>query len=83
VSLKTFSLQAASSVSAQRQDAQYSLDGANATKSRAADALTKVTGINIDQEMATLLDLEKSYQASSKVLTVINSMLGTLFEVVR
>ncbi len=81
-SLKDYSTKSASWVEARRQDAQSSLDMAAATKSRASSSLSKVTGINIDQEMAVLLDLEKSYQASSKVLTVVNAMLATLLEAV-
>jgi len=81
-SLKDFSVRSASWVEAKRQEGQTSLDAATTGKSRAANALAQVTGVNIDQEMATLLDLEKSYQASSKVLSVVNAMLGTLLEAV-
>ena len=81
-SLKDFSTQSASWVEGRRQDAQLSHDAAATGQSRAASTLAQVTGVNIDQEMATLLDLEKSYQASSKVLSVVNSMLAALFEAV-
>lgn len=80
--LKDFSSRSASWVEARRQQGQATLDAANTGKSRAENALAQVTGVNIDQEMATLLDLEKSYQASSKVLSVVNAMLGTLLEAV-
>lgn len=82
ISLKGYSLQSASWMEAQRQVAHSSFEVADASKSRAANALAQVTGVNIDQEMATLLDLEKSYQASSKVLAVVNGMLNTLLEAV-
>ncbi len=81
-SLKDFSAKSASWVETRRQAAQTSLDTATTTKSRATTSLAQVTGVNIDQEMATLLDLEKSYQASSKVMSVVNSMLSTLLDVV-
>lgn len=81
-SLKEFSAKSASWVETRRQTAQASLDAATATKSRATTSLAQASGVNIDQEMATLLDLEKSYQASSKVMSVVNSMLTTLLEVV-
>ena len=81
-SLKEFSTKSASWVETRRQAARASLDAATATKSRATTSLAQVSGVNIDQEMATLLDLEKSYQASSKVMSVVNSMLTTLLEVV-
>lgn len=81
-SLKDFSANSASWIEARRQEEKVTLDAANAIKSRASISLSQVTGVNIDQEMATLLDLEKSYQASSKVLSVVNAMLATLLEVV-
>lgn len=81
-SLKQYAALSASWVGAKRQDAHVMLDAATATRSRAANSLAQVTGVNIDQEMATLLDLEKSYQASSKVLATVNAMLGTLFEAI-
>ncbi|MFM8747619.1 MAG: flagellar hook-associated protein FlgK [Aestuariivirga sp.] len=82
ISLKTLSLQSASWVETQRQTAQRSLDLSQSIAARASDSLARVTGVNIDQEMAALLDLEKSYQASSKVLTVVDSMLASLMEAV-
>ena len=82
MSLKTLSLQSISWIEATRQDAQSSLDIAQATALRASDSLGRVTGVNIDFEMAALMDLEKSYQASSKVLSVVDSMLAVLLEAV-
>lgn len=82
-SLKEFGAKSASWVESQRQQAKSALDAATALKSRAANTLLQKSGVSIDQEMATLLDLEKSYQASSKVLTVVNSMLDVLLEATR
>lgn len=82
VSLKSLSTQSSGWVEAVRQTAQGSLDAASAMQLRAGDALARVTGVNIDQEMAALLDLEKSYQASSKVLAIADSMLAALLEAV-
>ena len=82
-SLKDFGTESAAWVEARRQTAQAAADGASATRIRANETLLRVTGVSIDQEMAALLDLEKSYQASSKVISVIDSMLAALFEAVR
>lgn len=79
-SLKEFSASSAAWVETRRQEVKSQLDAAMATTMRAANTLSQVTGVNIDQEMATLLDLEKSYQASSKVLAVVNSMLDVLLQ---
>ena len=81
-SLKELGAQSASWIAQRRKDAQSSLDIAVTVKARASNSLSQITGVNIDQEMAILLDLERSYQASSKVLSIVNSMFGTLLEVV-
>jgi flagellar hook-associated protein 1 len=44
----------------------------------ASDALSSATGINLDEEMTRLLDLERSYQASSKLITTIDGMFNAL-----
>lgn len=82
-SLKAFSIQSASWVEARRQTAQLEAGAAGALKARASESLLRVTGVNIDQEMAALLDLEKTYQASSKIISVVDSMLASLMEAVR
>ena len=48
---------------------------------RSTEALSKETGVNIDEEMTTLLELERSYQASSRLITSIDNMLRTLLAV--
>jgi len=45
---------------------------------RSSEALNKVTGINLDEEMTLMLELERTYQASSKLISTINQMLDTL-----
>jgi flagellar hook-associated protein 1 FlgK len=46
---------------------------------RAESSLSGATGVNLDQEMALLLEAEKSYQASAKVMGVINGLFSSLF----
>jgi flagellar hook-associated protein 1 FlgK len=50
---------------------------------RSAESLNKVTGVNLDEEMTLMLELERTYQASSKLISTIDSMLGTLLASVR
>ena len=50
---------------------------------RASDALSRETGVNIDEEMTTLLQLERSYQASSRLISTIDNMLKALLAVGR
>lgn len=82
-SLKAFSAAASGWVEDKRQAADAALDFDSALKSRANDALVRRTGVNIDDEMTAMLDLEKAYQASSKVIAAVDGMLNALLEAVR
>ncbi len=46
--------------------------------SRASDALSNATGVNLDDEYALQLQLEQSYAAASKLFGVINDLFDTL-----
>ncbi|MEJ0051813.1 MAG: flagellar hook-associated protein FlgK [Methylovirgula sp.] len=46
--------------------------------STSTTALSNSTGINLDDEMSQMLDLENSYSASAKLLTTINDMFADL-----
>jgi flagellar hook-associated protein 1 len=72
---------AASSVAwlqAERKSASDASDYKSTLLSRSTDALSSATGVNLDEEMTMLLDLERSYQASSKLITTIDNMYGAL-----
>lgn len=56
-------------------------DYAETLLQRSSDALSKETGVNIDEEMTTLLELERSYQASTRLITSIDNMLQALLAV--
>lgn len=66
------------------QEARKTADADSSYKTalleRASDALTKVTGINLDEEMTLLLELERSYQASTRLVTTIDNMLAALLQ---
>jgi flagellar hook-associated protein 1 FlgK len=49
----------------------------------ASEALSNATGVNMDDETALMLQIEKSYSASAKLLSVIDEMLRTLLNAVR
>ncbi len=48
--------------------------------SRSTEAYSNSTGVNLDEELILLLDVEQSYKAASKLLSTIDEMLGTLME---
>jgi flagellar hook-associated protein 1 FlgK len=83
ISLKAFSVNSVAWIESRRQEAHDAASSSSASIVRASETLLKITGVNIDEEMASLLDLERTYQASSKIISVVDSMLASLFEAVR
>jgi flagellar hook-associated protein 1 FlgK len=73
----------ASWLEAARKAASGQVDNESAFLGRASAALSNATGVNADDETATMLQLEKSYSASAKLLSTINGMLQTLLDSVR
>ena len=49
-------------------------------KSRSADALQRVNGVSIDDEMTVMLQLERSYQASARIISTVDKMLEALLQ---
>ncbi len=81
-SLTDFSASSISWLEGKRQKANNEFTY-NATVAGQADlALSNATGVDMDTEMALLLDLEHSYQASSRVLTTVSAMLDDLLKAV-
>lgn len=79
-SLSSFSAQSAGWIEAYRQRASTSVDVQSAIKARADDAMQRVTGVSIDEEMSDMLELERSYQASSKIISTVDSMFQSLLQ---
>jgi flagellar hook-associated protein 1 FlgK len=65
-----------------RQQAFRAEESKNALMVRTAEALSNDTGVNIDQEMSLLLDLEHSFEASARLIKTIDEMLGALLAAV-
>ena len=61
-----------------RKSANDNADYADTLLQRSSEALSKETGVNIDEEMTPLLELERSYQASTRLITTIDNMLKAL-----
>jgi flagellar hook-associated protein 1 FlgK len=59
-------------------------DGAQLAKEalvvRTSEALSNATGVNMDQEMSLLLELEHSYQASTRLIQAVDEMFAALFQ---
>jgi flagellar hook-associated protein 1 FlgK len=63
-----------------RQSASADADYRKTVADRAAAALSQDTGVNLDEEMTNLLSLERTYQASSRLINTVDSMLTTLLQ---
>ena len=61
-----------------RQSANTEFEFRTAIYERSTDSLSKVTGVNLDYEMTVLLELERSYQATSRLIATINNMFDSL-----
>lgn len=82
-SLLDFSAATISSLETKRKSATEMNEYNGVLAARAADAISNATGVNIDTEMQSMLDLEHSYQASARIISAVDAMLKELMEAVR
>lgn len=67
---------------AQRQQASEAESYQSTLLSQTTDALSNATGVNLDEQMSKMLDLENSYQASAKLIAAIDAMYTALFQAI-
>jgi flagellar hook-associated protein 1 len=79
-SVMSFSTATSGWLEAARQQATAASDLQTTMKSRSADALQRVNGVNIDDEMTVMLQLERSYQASARIISTVDKMLDALLQ---
>ncbi|WP_134496202.1 flagellar hook-associated protein FlgK [Microvirga pakistanensis] len=82
MTLQDFASSSAGWVEAKRQDASQQVAYRETLLAQASEALSNATDVNMDDETALMLQLEKSYSASAKLISVINQMLQTLLSAV-
>lgn len=81
--LSSFAADSASWLAGAHKTAASDADYQSIVLDRANTSLSNATGVNLDQEVTSMLDIERSYQASAKILGVINQMLDQLMTSVR
>ena len=77
----TLATYAASSVSwleAARSTATSNATSTGAVATQATTTLNNSTGVNLDDQLSLMLDLEHSYSASAELMSTVNTMFGTL-----
>jgi flagellar hook-associated protein 1 len=82
-SLTNYAADAISWLEANRQEASRGIDTKSALLMRTNSALSNATQVNVDEEMALLLELENSYAASARILQTIDRMLAALLDAAR
>lgn len=65
---------------AQRQTATTTLGYSSALLQRTTESLSNATGVNIDEEMTLMMELERSYAASSNLISTVDRMLEALLQ---
>jgi flagellar hook-associated protein 1 len=82
-SVSDFAGASAGWLQAQRKSSTDASSYNNILQQRAMDSLSKDTGVNIDEEMTQMLQFERAYQASARVMTTIDQMFQTLLDTYR
>lgn len=70
-------------VGVRAQSAQYAADVSGSIAANAEAARTSVSGVNLDEEAAHLLQYQQAYQASAKIVSTAQSIFDTLLQVMR
>ncbi|MGX1309783.1 flagellar hook-associated protein 1 FlgK [Amorphus suaedae] len=83
IGLNEFASGSVSWLEGKRSVASQQVNYHTALLSRASEALSNATGVNLDEEYAIQLQLEQSYGASSRLISVIDNLFQTLLSVVR
>lgn len=63
-----------------RSNASSAAESTSAMQMRAKEAYANATGVNLDEELILLLDIEQSYKAATKLLSTIDEMLSSLMQ---
>ena len=82
-SVTNYAASSASWVGTQVSQASTAASYSTAVQNTSSTALSNATGVNLDNEMSKMLELEQSYQASAKLLNSINSLYTSLFAAIQ
>jgi flagellar hook-associated protein 1 FlgK len=78
--LMAFASSSVSWLEAGRKTAAAEADYKRAFLDRSSEALSNAQGVSLDDEMAKMLSLEHSYQASAKLMSTVDQMLAALLQ---
>jgi flagellar hook-associated protein 1 FlgK len=81
-SLIDYAASSTSWIENQRQTANSNSQYQSTLLTRATTALSNVSGVNMDDEMSLMLQVERTYSASSKIISTVDQMLQSLLAAV-
>jgi flagellar hook-associated protein 1 FlgK len=79
-SLATYAQSSVSWLEATRQSATNDASYKSTVVSTTTTALSNATGVNLDDEMSKMLDIEHAYQASAQLLNTVGTMYSALLQ---
>lgn len=65
----------------QRSTATTAAENTSAALSRSSSAYSNATGVNLDEELTLMMDIEQSYKAGTKILNAVNEMLQAVLDI--
>ncbi|NTF40922.1 flagellar hook-associated protein FlgK [Rhizobium sp. AC27/96] len=65
----------------QRSSATTAAENTSAAVSRSSTAYSNATGVNLDEELTLMMDIEQSYKAGTKILNAVNEMLQSVLDI--
>ena len=71
-------IQMVSDVGSRTSYAESSLAAQESLLARTQEALAEISGVNLDEEAAKLIQFQQAYQASAQVISVASSLFDTL-----
>jgi flagellar hook-associated protein 1 FlgK len=64
-----------------RSSASDASENTSAALARSDQAYSNETGVNLDEELTLMLDIEQSYKAATKILNAVDEMLKSLLDI--
>ncbi|MEJ2394540.1 MAG: flagellar basal body rod C-terminal domain-containing protein [Candidatus Thiodiazotropha sp.] len=75
--------QMVSDVGSKAHHAELNLAAQESLLARTEEAMQEVSGVNLDEEAAKLIQFQQAYQASAQIISVANTLFDTLISAVR
>ena len=82
-SLADYATKIMSSLAVDAANSEENAESALALYTQTSDSLVNLSGVNIDEEMARLVELESHYEAAATVLSVVQDLFEDLISAVR